>query len=37
MFSFGNGVVSWISKKQTIVALSSIEADIEAQQLLHVK
>jgi hypothetical protein len=26
MFSFGNGVVSWNSKKQAIIALSSIEA-----------
>ncbi len=27
MFSFGNGVVSWSSKKQPIIALSSIEVE----------
>jgi len=26
MFSFGSGVVSWSSKKQPTIALSSIEA-----------
>jgi hypothetical protein len=38
MFSFGSGVVSWSSKKQPTIALSSVEAkNICATIVAHVK
>jgi len=34
MFSFGNGVVSWSSKKQPIVALSNTEAEYRGAAII---
>jgi len=36
-FSFGNGAISWSSKKQPTIIYQTRKQNIEVHQLLHVK